>query len=563
MDKEQLIAELETAKNSNNNETFESLARQAVEQYPEEALGYLFLADALGNAETPNYGSIELCLAKGIELDDENVEAKVKFGQIKEEQGLLADARLVYRKVLKQDEDNAIAIAGLGRYEIYEVSDGQAAIEYFDKAIGLDPENKQNYIDRAAAHIEGEQWQLALDDLDRGASGEFNEDETVMKISALNWLGRSSEADSLYQDLIKHSPEVFTYRYNYGKELLDRSKFAEAAEQLSKAASLTEDADSTLYRPLGQALFSEKDYNGALENFDKCVEENGEDIDAYIWRADSKMQLGQNENALDDLNKALGIIAGDEVLERPVLAQKGLVLAELSRWDEAEPIFMKLAKSGMGKREGFYGLGVVYHKQGNMESAYKFMKAARLSKHPKAKAYIEENLGAYVQEIQESVLGKYEGAFAANATSAASKLFGTLWKFKSIDSKKLSAAPPKFADKIKESLAVFSAIVTERGVLLISEQKEEAFTYKVTKEKGSTIEVELAPLDGLPSSSVKFTVADGKFAFSREEGEVLNLVPQDLGSIPAALKATILTHVEKSETTYLGDKAQAIVDALF
>lgn len=563
MNKEELIAELESAKDNNNMDTLETLAKQAVEEYPEEALGYLFLADALYAEKTPNYQAIELCLAKGIELED-SLAAKLKFAQIKEEQGLAGDARLVYRKVLKQDEDNVAALAGLGRYEIYEISDGTAALEYFDKAIGLDPTQKQNYVDRAAAHSQSENWQEVLSDLDNGMTEEFNEQASVLRINALNWLGRAEETNPIYEKLIENAAEPFVYHYNYGKELLDRSQFEEAAKQLTKAAELTENADVILFRPLGQALFQTKDYEGALANFDKCVELDDTDMDAYLWRADTQMELNQNEAALADFDKALELIGDDEVLAGPILAKKGLTLANLERWEEAEPIFMKLAKSGMGKKEGYYGLAVVYHKQGDLAASYKFMKAASQSRHPDAKAYIKEHLGAYLTATEEKVLANYKAEFAKNLASAAmSKLFGTFWRFKSIDSKKLSAAPANFADAIKQSLAVFTAIITERGILLISEQKEELFTYKILSEKGNSIEVELVPLDGLKSSTVQLTAGAGTFTFSKEEGEVLNLVPQDLGAIPAAIKTAANEHLTKKDTTYLGDKANAIVTALF
>lgn len=563
MDKEQLIAELKSAKDNNNIEVLGNLAKQAVEEYPEEAVGYLFLADALWAEQTPNYQAIELCLAKGIELND-SIEAKLKFAKVKEEQGLAGDARLVYRKVLKQDENNATALAGLGRYEIYEISDGAAALSYFDQAIALAPQNKENYIDRAAAYGQSENWQAVLEDLDKGTTGEFHEQALVLRINALNWLGRVEETDALYEDLIKHSSEPFTYHFNYGKSLLERSRFADAAHQLSQAVELTEFGDAILFRPLGQALFQEGDYEGALINFDKCIGLDSKDLDAYLWRADTKMKLGQYESALEDLESALAITGNDEVLARPILAQKGLALANLSRWDEAEPIFMKLAKSGMGKKEGFYGLGVVYHKQGKLTSAYKFMKAASQNKHPEAKAYIRDHFGDYLNEIQTKIIDSYANEFAKNATSATlTKLFGTFWKFKSIDSQKLNAAPANFADAVKKSLRLFTAIVTERGILLISEQKEEHFTYKIVSEKGSAVEVELAPLDGLPTSIVKLTAATGSFTFSKEEGEVLNLVPQDLGAIPADIKATANAHLTKEETAYLGAKADAIINVLF
>ena len=202
-------------------------------------------------------------------------------------------------------------------------------------------------------------------------------------------------------------------------------------------------------------------------------------------------------------------------------------------------------------------------KKGNPSKAYRFMKAAKLGRHNLAQEYINANLQDFLEDIKERALKANEAEYSKNEASPfLQQLFGRLWKFSDLESKKLEDWPQDQVQKVKDSLSDFSMFLTEKGAVLVSKDKEEILTYRIKKEAKTGALVEFLPLDNFPSFVAKLKLNQGGFTFSKETDEVLHLEQQDLSTVPATLAENYKKHLRKESVAYLGAKATPVITKL-
>jgi len=564
MDKEQLLAALKAALESNNHSELEALSKEAVSTYPTEAFGYYYLAETLVREVPARYAQGEICLAKALEIESDNLDYLIRFAQLKDEQGKYEDAQLIWGKVLNKDADNAEALFAKGSFQIREYQDYEQGLDFLNKAIAANDDNLESYLYRAEAYNGLEKNEEALADLNKVLESGFNEVAVVLKITLLKALGKAEEIPPLYEELIAETPEGFTYLFNYGQELLDQEEFDLAVEKLKAATELLEEEHPMFYRTLGQASLYALQLDEAVTAFQKCIEMDPEDTESFLMLIETKIEQEKFAEALDDIEILLKKAGDDKSLSERALLQKGMALMASGKLDDAEKTFMPLAKAkGLRQKNAFYGLGMVYLQKGDPNKAYKFMKTAKAANHPLAQEYINAFLQDFLKEAKDRSLKANAEEFDKNAASPLmQKLFGKLWKFSDLESKKLSKIPPEFADKIKASMQMFSILLTEKGAILVSDDTEEILTYRIKKEASSAALVEFLPLDNFPGFIAKLKLAEDGFAFSKEENEIMHLKNQDLASVPAGLVENYKKHIQREEVAYLGDKADTVLNKL-
>jgi len=569
MDKEQLLADLKAAYESRDYATLEKLAQQAVEEFPEEAFGYYYLAEYFTTEEKVDYFNVETCLAKAIELDEDSLGYMVRFAQIKEQQGAFEDAAILWGKILRQDENNIDALIGKATIELRQYKNYEGALDFLNRAIKIDDSNHQLYILRGQVYNGLHQFDKALADVEKGLEGGFDEKGLVLKIALLRQEKRLDEVIETYKKIIAEKPEVFVYRFNFGKEYYNQEKYAEAAEQLKKATELVEEEDAMLYQPLGRAYLETEQYEAAKEALQKAIaldEEEGHEANSttYMYLVDAFIGLEDGKNALATIEKLNPLISGNKRKQNMVNLKKGVALGLTGKLKEAEAILKPVAeKPGLRQGDASYSLGLIDYKEGDLANAYKHMKTARRLRNKRADVFIQNNLLDYLQKMQKEVLDNYSSEFEKNAQSPwVQKVSGKLWHFTKVDSQKLKDLPDNIKANINKSIQKGSMIFTEKGALMVSEKNNANLTYKIKKEKGNAVILEFAPLDNQPAFAVQLKLKNGKLAFSKEKGETLILEEKETSSMPEEAVETFQQFVEKDEVAYLGNDAQPIVDAM-
>lgn len=566
MDKVQLIEALETAVINYQYETYQELAKQAVSEHPTQAFGYYYLAESLLLESIPRYDEAEVCLAKALEFESDNLVYLVKFGQLKQLLGRFDDAQLIWSKVLLLDPKNSIALISKASFLITQHQEFEQGLDFINQAILIDPEELSAYLYRADALSGLGQHEAALVDVELflAAQKEFNEIGTLSKINILKELGRVEETFPLYEQVIESAPENHMHQFNYGQSLLNQDSFTKAAEHLGFAAELVEEKHSMFYRTLGQACLYALQLDKALVALQTCIELDPKETEAFFMLIQTKIELEQFQEAIDDSEKLVKETTEDQSLTERVLLLKAGALLGLKKYQAAEDIYTPLAKAkGLRQKDALYGLGTVFYAQGDSNKAYRFMKAAKLGRHNLAKEYISAYLDDFLDDLKERSLKANEAAYSQNEASPfLQQLFGQLWKFSDLESKKLEGWPEDQVQKVKDSLASFSMFLTEKGAVLVSNDKEEILTYRIKKEAKTGALIEFLPLDNFPSFVVKLKLNEGGFTFSKEANEVLHLEAQDLSTVSVALINNYKKHLSRESLTYLGAKAEPILEVL-
>lgn len=565
MDKQQLLAALQAAFAEKNQSKLEDLGKQAVENFPDDSFGYAYLAEAMMLLEVPKYAHAETLLAKAIQLEAENLNYKLRFGAIKEEQGLLGDASILYRQVLLKDANNYAALKGLGTCELYDSQANESAIEYFNQALKIKASDSDIYAMLAEAYNNLGQYQDALAATNKGLAGGFHEGCATAKLVTLEFLHSIDGAEDLYRKLLEIRPEDFSYRFNFGNLLLAEGKAAEAETQFLKALSVAEDDNNPiLHNLLADALLKQGKFAEALKRYDETMKMHEADSYVYASRAEAKLGLKDGKGALADFDTAIAKAGTDPVATAPFLVKKALALQTLGDANKAKEIVKPLGKNESTRAFGCYGLGVIFHKEGNISEAYKLLKAAKQLGDAHAAKYIETHFKDYLNNLKNGILDKQAPAISENAKSALlAKLSGKLWKFKDLKSKKMEVYDAKLQAQIKASLGVLSLVFTEKGVVFMNQGDGDALTYKINTETADNAKMEFRVLDGDKTFGVEIKLENKDVLFSKEENEWIVLEEQDLKTIPAALKENFKGVLKKEQVDYLGDKAASVIKAIY
>lgn len=566
MDKVQLIEALEAALINYQYETFEELAKQAVLEYPTEGFGYYYLSESLLLESIPRYDEAEVCLAKALEFEPSHLKYLVKFGQLKQLLGRFDDAQIIWGKVLKLDPKNSTALIAKASFLITQYQEYEQGLDLINQAILISPEELSAYLYRADALSGLRQHETALVDVELflAAQKEFSAVGTLSKINILKELGRTEETFPLYEQIIEFAPNNHIHQFNYGQNLLNQKLFAKAAEHLGIAAELVEEKHPMFYRTLGQACLYALQLDKALVALETCIELDPKETEAFLMLIQTKLELEQFQEALESSEELLPQISEDQNLTERVLLLKGAALLGLKKYQAAEDTYTPLAKAkGLRQKDALYGLGTVFYQKGDPNKAYRFMKAAKAGHHNLAHEYIKAYLQEFLEDIKTRSLKANEAEFSKNeASPLLQQLFGQLWKFSDLESKKLEDWPEDQIQKVKESLSSFSMVLTEKGAVLVSDDKEEMLTYRIKKEVKTGALVEFLPLDNFPGFVAKLKLNQDGFTFSKEDHEIMHLEAQNLTVVPVQLIANYQKHLRKESVAYLGDKAEPIINIL-
>jgi len=564
MDKEELIAALKKALAEKDQVALESLAKEAVSTYADEAFGYYYLAESLALEVPARLAEAEICLAKALEIEADNVDYLCRFAQLKDKQGKFEDAQIIWSKVLKTSPNHIEALVAKATFRINAYQDFEEGLELLNQAIeNAESLHIQAHWQRALAYNGLEKSKEALADANIVLGEGFDESATVLKITLLKDLGQLADTLALYQELLEEVPDKFSYQFNYGKELLEQQQYEAAAQQLKKAAELLTEEHPLFYQTLGQACLYALQLDAALAAFDQCLVIDPENYEVALLRIQTLMEMEQYDKALAAIDTLLHQDLDDTSLEERLLIQKGMALIATDKLKEAQKVLTPLAKkTGLRQKDAYYGLGVAFHQQEDLGKAYKFLKAAKATGHPLAAEYINAHLIDYLQKLQERAMQANEAAYDKNADSVLQACFGKLWRFKDLDSQNMADFSEQQKETVKEDMQNFSLLMTEKGVLLLSDDQEEKMTYRIKKEASKGALVEFLPLDNFPPFVAKLQLEGKDLTFSREKGEVMHLQAEELATVPETLAKLYQQKVNRSEVAFLGDKAAAVLDGL-
>jgi tetratricopeptide (TPR) repeat protein len=202
----------------------------------------------------------------------------------------------------------------------------EMSIEYFDKATKADPGNYDAWLNKGFALGFLNKYEESLICFDKVLKIEpLNRDALELKVSALESLGRTSEAQKIEAE-ISHE----TYPEPNLRE-----------ESQSKCSDKATEIDSSNVNALFHKA-SELGNQGKYEEALKCVEKilAIDPSDSEIWRMKAifNQSIENYEDSLEDIDKAIGINPSNT----PAIIMKINILKKLNKEIEAEDLILDL-----------------------------------------------------------------------------------------------------------------------------------------------------------------------------------------------------------------------------
>jgi tetratricopeptide (TPR) repeat protein len=564
MNKEQLISSLSLAISSRNIQELETLSKTAVENFPDDAFGYVYLSAYFSMIDVPEFSKAEICIVKAIELEPSNADFYTRFSELKFAQGNIEESRLLNLKALQFDANNVSALTSLGKYELYNADLYDNAIKYLAKAVEIQPDNRKANLYLAYAFYKKGNFSDALVSISVALKGEFDEEVTLVYIDILESLYDTKQLIEAFDMLVLKNPNNPQYRFRFAKHLFDANIFEETVVQIKKGIELSSSNLSyKIYLPLLKSLFilDKKDEFFVIIN--DLITNNNAEIELYELRINANVSESKLESALDDTEKIIQII-NDFVMSADYQIQKAYLLLKLNRKEEAINIFEQLTANELTAKDGLFNLGMMSLKSEDFPKAYDLLKKARLYGSFNAEKIIYENLYEYLDSVREKLLNENINEVQGNLKSVfLNKIFGKLWIFNELDSQAMKSVSEVIVNNVIDSLKSFTLFMTEIGGVLVKSIQTDSFTYKIISENQDSAKIHFIMLDGSKTMDINLSLQNGILHFSERDGEILKFTELSLKDIPEYVEDAYLRTLVPEEMEFMGEKGNSIIQHFF
>ena len=238
--------------------------------------------------------------------------------------------------------DNTTVVDNVGNFnakadELYNQERYQEAIEWYDKALAINPNDVYALYSKGGALHGLGRYQEAIEWYDKAlAINPSYEDALGGKGGALHGLGRYQEAIVWYDKALAIDPNDVYELSGKGDALLNLERYQEAIVWYDKAIAINPNYVSALVGK-GDALLNLERYQEAIVWYDKALAIYPNNTNVLSVKAFTLSNMGRNEEALPLAEKALESDPNNEVY----LANKAFVLYNLGRTDEAKSYYNK------------------------------------------------------------------------------------------------------------------------------------------------------------------------------------------------------------------------------
>lgn len=270
-------------------------------------------------------------------------------------------AKVAYEQLLSIDPNCPGGYIGLGAL----ATDDEERLDYFTKAINLDPNRMLGYSYRAACYADMGRDEEAIDDAIHALS--LGQDESSMSIltSMISRGETNLLIDKLQAQTVKEPNGIHWFAL-LGNAYMSTRAYPDAIKSFLNAQSIDSNVASTpfyinnlvrCYRAMGN-------HKTALEQVNKMLSLEPDDVDYTFLKAQILHESGKPKAAIRELDKCIA--------QQPSLSQlyayRALCHESLKEWDGAIRDYSKALKLQPTSRE-FVARGYLYSLKGDKRSA--------------------------------------------------------------------------------------------------------------------------------------------------------------------------------------------------
>ncbi len=342
--------------------------RKTVELIPGFATAWKNLASC--HVSRDEFDDALNAFARAIEIDPELVVAHLERGILLGRMSRISDAILDFDAILNSEPENEIVLALRARsFIITEQYD--KAIADFDRLVELNP---------SVPALIGRGTVWLYKDCPEEAEKDFAE--------AIQLQPESAEQIQLQQLFIEAG--VAQHRENY-HQVIDK---AEAALQIDENS-----VDGLMIRAGGKWYL--ENWVEAGDDFSQVLERDSDRLAAYSGRGQVRVELGEYEDAILDLDRAIELATNDEEQEESFVAYalngRALAKAGLERWNDALEDFDQSLQKCPENAWVQYNLGRMYDLREDRRSAVVCFRMALVLRQPRLSPRQRERAQAYLE----------------------------------------------------------------------------------------------------------------------------------------------------------------------
>lgn len=359
-------------------EEAEKSAKEFIAKQPDEPELLLLLAQLYLNES--KYSEAETTLKSVIDIDaksPQSLSARNSLIGIALKQGDKPAAEAWLNQIFEIEKDNTQALIIKASFEL-EDGETQAAIINLRTALKHDPGSVSALLMLSQAHQADGSAELALDAIRRAFEIDPTNAQVVQQIAALLYQkGDVAIADQLLEDYLKQVPDASIIFSQVLFQSYVGQKQWDAALKVASRIEQQEGSEALGVFLKGRVLFLREDYSGSTAAFESAVDLKPESSDALSAFVQSKLMLGETDEALAYLNSYI----------------------------ERYPKNMKAREL----------LGSVYIGTGNIDQAIESYQAAILIDPERINTHVALGQAYQAAEDPEAALASYEAAMNLSA----------------------------------------------------------------------------------------------------------------------------------------------------
>ncbi len=231
---------------------------------------------------------------------------QIERARVLHQQGMLAEAGTIYRKILRRKPDSfeALHLAGVLALQTGRTAEG---VELIGKALRSGAGSAAVHCDLGAGFRALQRPADALASYDRAiALQPDHADAHYQRATVLAQLGRHAEAVAAYDQAIALRPDYAEAYSNRGVVLAYLQRQADALASFERAIALRPGYARAHYNR-ARALADLQQNEAALASYDRAVALRGDDAEAWCNRGVVLANLQRNEAAVESFDRAIAL----------------------------------------------------------------------------------------------------------------------------------------------------------------------------------------------------------------------------------------------------------------
>lgn len=182
-----------------------------------------------------------------------------------------------------------------------------SAIEYYSKALAVDPKSAQAYSGRGHAYSDKTEYDKAIEDYSRAIEIDSKQALVYGSRGAAYFVkGEDGKAIEDYSKAINIAPQDYEFYHLRGIAHLKIGKYGKAIEDCSRAAAIAPQ-DAEILHNRANAYCKSGAYNKAIEDYSTAIKIAPEYAAAYYNRGIVYQEKGECDKASADYSKAIKI----------------------------------------------------------------------------------------------------------------------------------------------------------------------------------------------------------------------------------------------------------------